>query len=58
METGIVMLPAEVENCHAHDTSIFCFAGEEEWEITSENAAEYDGQSLSSCTAGDAENSL
>lgn len=58
METGVVMLPAEVENCHAHGTDIFCFAGEEEWQITSDNAAEYDGQSLSSCTAGTAEDSL
>lgn len=58
METGVVMLPAEVENCHAHGSDYFCFAGDEEWEITSENAADYDKQDLSSCTAGTAENSL
>lgn len=50
-------IPAEVTNCHAHGDEIFCFAGEAEWEITSENAASYDGQNLTSCAASAGSNS-
>lgn len=45
-------IPTEVENCHSHEDGIYCFAGSAEWEITSENAAEFDGQSLTACEAG------
>lgn len=49
-------VPTEVENCHAHEDGIYCFAGENEWEITSENAANYDGQSLTACEASASSN--
>lgn len=44
-------IPTAVSNCHAHDEGIFCFADDEEWEITSENAASYEGQNLTACAS-------
>jgi ABC-type glycerol-3-phosphate transport system substrate-binding protein len=48
---GPVLLPAEVTNCHTHGgETVYCFDDGDEWAITSDNAAEFEGEaSLTDC---------